>query len=364
MSYFEEIPKEILDLILCYSGDVKSSLVSKRFLKSIRRSVRDNCWDNLKKIHLYPNIISLSDCFIESNSQMFELFSANIRELCLSGDRISPTDLMRMSNLTLLQILGCSATQKRIDILPSLCNLENLYIACGSGNSVNCSVINNLTNLTKLGTEYGEYLGIDFQRLTRLKNLRLNHSNHDNISSITFLSNLRELDFGNCGNDDLLLPLSGLDSLHLYNNRNITDRSIRTLTNLTNLNLYIMENVTSNSLKGLTKLTHLDVYIADIEISSLLDLPNLRSLTWDEYGDSSDTISRLTNLTSIVTPSKMKDRHLSLLTNLTEINLSKNTKITNDAIYNIVKLGVSKLDSSNNDRIKDYEGYLKEKGLI
>lgn len=156
-------------------------------------------------------------------------------------------------------------------------------------------------------------------------------------------TNLTKLDIANARwiRDDGIARLENLT--WLKTNASITDIGLMNLTNLTALYLPVKICVTDESITNLTKLTTLESWDTDLTPSGLNALTNLTSLALGSTQHNFDgAVVRLPNLVHLIFGSgarcNISDDGLKYLTNLTHLDLSNDSWISDLGIQNLTKL--------------------------
>lgn len=241
----------------------------------------------------------------------------NLKTLFIEGTHyVSDKSLSRLVHLEKFRIFiygqsyetDNSITEKSISRLTNLVSLS-LGFGC-----VGDETLSLLTNLRKLELG-GNQLVTDgsLKKMTQLRKLIIYESMTTGSktgsitgSSVSLLTNLRQLFIGYCDNpiftDDCLGELTNLEKLNIFFNENFTDRSISKLTNLRELSFSPRSNITETSVSLLTNLQNLslsgntsitpnvlsiltNIHTLDLEDNEIIDedclrhLPKLRKLT-------------------------------------------------------------------------------------
>jgi Leucine-rich repeat (LRR) protein len=296
------------------------------------------------------NIGRVKELFFDNNNAIGVVPNMNLPNLTYlyiynnSGITTIPS-LSTLTNLTTLEIYGCSSTMTTLPSLSTLTNLTQLYIGYNSGISSlpSLSTLTNLTHLHIYGCGSTMATLPSLSTLTNLTHLSIGYnSGISSIPSLSTLTNLKFLYIGGCGSTMTTLPslstLTNLTSLFIGYNSGISSiPSLSTLTNLTQLSIGYNSDISSiPSLSTLTNLTNL--YIdSNSGISSLPSLSTLTNLTLLDISNNSGittipSLSTLTNLTLLVISgcgSTMTTLpSLSTLTNLTNLQIYGNSGIT------------------------------------
>ena len=199
--------------------------------------------------------------------------------------------------------------------------------------------LSNLKKLTIRGSSTN--IGPAMPYLTRLKELHIDSNTTLAPECVRTLTNIESLNCGNLVADEDLLCLPNLTNLMIGGNTRISGNSVTRLTNLTRLNLYSNQNIDDQDISALPKLRHLDLQVNQgITDQGLRNHANLISLNLIGNKKITDEgICHLTNLRSLVLcGSKISGKGLEGPTNLTELDLSSVSTVKDETLMQLTQL--------------------------
>ncbi|MTI69095.1 MAG: hypothetical protein FH751_02420 [Firmicutes bacterium] len=206
-------------------------------MKSINYNT--NTWDlsfiselkNLKHIDLLNNSIY----------DIKPLATINLESLVLSKNNENIKDLIKLKSIKFLKIED--VTQKDLNIIGNLTNLETLILSRESVNpttSLDITPLKNLTNLKKLDLNDNRIESIKpLEDMIKLEELSMNRNIINDLTPLKNMKKLRVLDlsFNRIKNLTPLKGLTNLEELNLDYNRIEDDTPIKDLPNLKSIRL-------------------------------------------------------------------------------------------------------------------------------
>jgi Leucine-rich repeat (LRR) protein len=310
----------------------------------------------LGKLHQLGNInsIDLSKTNVKDEELKYLQNIEGIKGLFLDDTKISDQGLMFLGtnqSITELWVNNTKITNAGLTYLARLLNLKFLKLSNNKLCDDNLSVLGNLINLEKLYLSHNDIGDGNLSFLKKLNKLQTFEADNTkfsdwNLENLAELSNLYNLSLQATNVSDAgihwLLPLDKITDLDLEGTK-ITDSAIGELvqlSHLTNLDLS-KTNITDNGLilLGVSKsLNQLNIRKTNTNGSFLKGFGQNSPLTelWAKETDFSDsslaTLAQFGKLKVLALPiTKISDvgiKHVSELTNLTELYLGGNTALT------------------------------------
>ena len=311
------------EIIQFKNQDFKQQLVNNSYLYLDRNQDKE-----ISKLEM----LSLTNITISSVSYLQDLqYATNLKNLYIydynqEQEVLNFEDLV---NFNKLEELSISSIKEWIslDELSKLVNLKNLSFSVaynGSTTIIDCSYLENLTNLEEIYFYASKLENIEtLQSLKQLKKL--------NISLMSYIN-------GSDTNDDDFVDCKNFKGLENLEDLSISSSDIQNISELSNL-------------KNLKALNIVGSYYQRIDCEELINITSLEKLQlqYGAYLDNIDDIAKLTNLKDLmITNLDYVDMSwLGKLTNLEKLNITGDLGDVSKYLQNLKKL--KELDISPNN---------------
>lgn len=349
----------IATLTMSRPADIGFDLGDERFVDSGCEVVKFDIWgtdeDLLKLINNNPNIeyLDISDC---KNITNFSILSrlTKLKHLDISGNK-SIKDISFLSNLTQLTVLNLAITGiTSLESLPSLPNLKVLNLK-----------MNKIKSLKGL------------EKCPKLHDLTLWGSDVEDIGILSSFTELRALDFDNCGGLKDFSPIAKLPYLMFLELANVKMSDLSFLKNLTKIEVLVMDTVvgmmTEANLSNLDNLTKMKfLCMKNMTLRDLSHFRNMKGLTFlDVSGNSITDLKPIEDLVEIdnlvlsnnlgltdLNPLHKMSKMIKLKINgigkvKNDLGLSATNMIISDFSFLQYMPNLEVLESNNNNKVKD-----------
>lgn len=292
------LPKSLL---MSFSGLVKFTPIDT---KGVNYNFLFRYWKNLVSLDIalcdtidfsmLPQLTKLSCSSRTKDSDLLHL--TNLKRLRIpfnhgKTSRITNESLSRLTNLTTLNIGTINAfyanDKDTISFdnkaLENLSKLRTLKMRGATCRGLDHTYFYHLSQLTKLDTSFINLPDRCFEKLTNLKILCLGEQTNGSSEDLLTLSNLNELHLSKAALSDRgdypFEKLPNLRKLSLIATYGVKDHHITNLTNLTFLSLCDNDVITGKAVSLLTNLTELDLQsCTNIRTKHLLNLGKLKKV--------------------------------------------------------------------------------------
>lgn len=259
-------------------------------------------------------VLSLQSISAESFTPLSALTHLRSFAILLTNEGLdlpSLEPLSRLPNLTSLRLWSTKITPSNLEIISNLKNIKDLFLS--STQLGNIEPLSQMTNLRTLSLDNNKFTSLKaLSQLINLRELRIEGIGQDvDLAVLSDLANLKNLHLGGAlPKLESLSLLTQLESLSIWNTKEVNLFDLASLTQLKELDLSSIQEKVSNiellsNFKSLKKL-------GISKISDLSPLAGLKSLTsLDLSGSSVRDLSPLVELTNL-TLINLRDTPLSV----------------------------------------------------